>query len=154
MWEISLDLNVASSIFLPLISFQEASWYFLVCYVQSIITKTRALLKWSSLCAKQSQRIVMYCCSTINITTVSYQNISHLYYRKIHLKRYISYYFTLNYDGYLILDIFYIKLSWTFFSQKYWICSFVVFSNIAFLQQSKKSTNFDYSQQQQIQKPN
>ena len=49
----ALDLIVASSAFLSLISFREALWYCLVFYMQSFITKTRGLLKLSSFIAKQ-----------------------------------------------------------------------------------------------------
>ena len=48
VWAIALDLNMVYSVFLSLISFLEAPWYGLVCYVQSIITKTRGILKLSS----------------------------------------------------------------------------------------------------------
>ena len=39
------------------------------------------------------------------------------------------------------------------FSQKYIICSFVVFSDTTFLQQSNKTINFDLYQQQQVHNP-
>ena len=104
---------------------------------------------------KNSQRIVTYCCSTVNISTVSSKDCSHLYYREIYLRRYIFCHFPLTYYDSIIFILFYIKLSWNIdFFHKYQICSFVVFLNTTSPQQSKDSINFDLDQQQQVQKPN
>ena len=75
--EISLKLNVAYSVLRSLISFQEAPWYGLVCYVQAINTT------WWGYCVTSISL-------TIHIATVSYQYKSSLCYRKVHLIRFIS----------------------------------------------------------------
>ena len=49
---------------------------------------------------------VTYCCYTFNINTVSYQYCSYLYYRKIHLRRYICCYVLLAYNDSVILLCF------------------------------------------------
>ena len=53
VWVISLSMKVAYSVFRSVISFRKFPWYFLVCYIQEIITTTRGLLKLSSLSAKR-----------------------------------------------------------------------------------------------------
>ena len=101
-----------------------------------------------------TQQIVTYCCSTVNITTVSYRNCSYFSYCEIHMKSYIKFYFLLNYNNSLIFSMFYIKLSQSFFSNKYQNLFFCGIFNTTFLQQSKKAINFDFGQQQQVQTPN
>ena len=102
---------MASCVFLSLILFREAPWYFLVWYVQEIITTTKVLLKLSSLCSKQY---------TDNFYLLPFYNQYHygelskflyLYYHEIHLWSYICCYFTLTGDDSLILNMFYIYLS-------------------------------------------
>ena len=65
-------------------------------------------------------------------------------------KRYIMCYFTLTQNYYLILDMFYIKLSWNFFSQisNQWYPEYFLSQ---FLEQSKKSIKFDLNQQKNSQ---
>ena len=48
------------------------------------------------------------------IATVSNQYYSYLYYRKIHLRGYIHCYRQLTHDCFVILNMFYFKLSWNF----------------------------------------
>ena len=61
-----------------------------------------------------SQQIVTYFRSIVNIDMVSYQNCYYLYYHEIHLRRYIFWYCPLTYDHYNIFIVFYIKLSRNF----------------------------------------
>ena len=98
---IALDLNMVSYIFWLLISFAEVPWWWLVCYVQAIITTTRDLF-------------VTYCCPIVNIKKVSYRYCSYLCYCQIHLSRYICCYSPLFYDEPLIVIMFYFKLSRNF----------------------------------------
>ena len=98
MWLIALDLNVASSEFWLLISFIEAPWYCLFCYVQKITTTTKVLFG-------------IYFHYTVIFATVSYQYCSYLNYLKIHLRTYIRCYCQLTYDYSVIFNMFYFKLS-------------------------------------------
>ena len=84
--------------------------------MQAITTKTRGLF-------------VTHFRYTVIIATVSYQYFSYLYYRDIHLHRYILCYFLLTYDDYVILIMFYFK---PWFSYKCQIWSFVVFLRTTF----------------------
>ena len=101
VWAIAPDLNVASSVFRSLVSFWEAPWQFLVCYVQEITTTTGGVF-------------VMYYHSTVIIATVSYHYCSYSYYRYIHLHRYTHCYCTLTYDSSITFIIFYFKISRNF----------------------------------------
>ena len=131
VWEFSLGLNVVSSIFRLLISFQEAPWQCLVCYVISISTTTRALF-------------ATCCRSTVIIATVSYHYCSYLYYCGIHLRRYIFWYFPLIYNYSGIFIICYLKLQQNItFLKNINSVSFVVFLNTTMYQHTKKSTSFD-----------
>ena len=56
-------------------------------------------------------RIIAYYRSTVNITRVSDRNCFYFYSHEIELKMFMIYYCPLTYDDYLILDMFYIKLS-------------------------------------------
>ena len=103
---------MASSVFRSLISFWDPPWYFLVCYVQSIINTSRVLLNLSFKVQNGSQRIVTYFRPTVNIDTTSYQICFYFYYCKIHLRRYIDWYCLLIYeDSIIFIIMFYIKLS-------------------------------------------
>ena len=78
---IALELNVESSVLRFLISFWEAPWWSLVCYVLAITNTVRGLF-------------VTYSCYTFNIYMVSYQYSSYLFFRKIHLLTFICCYCT------------------------------------------------------------
>ena len=86
---------------------------------------------------------VTYCRSTVNIDTVSYQHCSYLYYREIHLCRYIRWYCPLTYDDSVIFMMLYFKLSRNFsFLANIESVHFVVFSKTTFLYQTNKSITF------------
>ena len=57
---------------------------------------------------------VTYCCYTVIISTVSYEYVSYLYYREIHLRRYILCYCLLNFYDYVIFIMSRFKLSWNY----------------------------------------
>ena len=101
VWAITLDLIMVSSVFWSLISFLEAPWWYLVCYVQATATTTRGLF-------------VTYFLYTFIITMVSYQYFSYLYYLEIHLLRYICCYCPLTYGNSVIFIMFNFTLSHNF----------------------------------------
>ena len=65
-----------------------------------------------------TQQIISYCCSAVNITTVSYWNCIHFYSCEIEFKKVHYVLFPLTHNDSLIWDIYYIKLWWNFFFLK------------------------------------
>ena len=76
---------------------------------------------------------------------VSYQYCNYLFYREIHLLRFIWCYFTLIYDKYVFFCVcFFEIITEYFFSHKFRINSIVIFSNTIFRcrQINPQPTNF------------
>ena len=121
-----------SYLFWSLVSFWKASWYCLVCCVQAISTTTRGLF-------------CTYCRYTVNIFTVRYQYCSYFYYGKICLRRYISWYFQLTYNDFVIFIMYYFKLSrnYAFITNIVSVHMWYLREQI-FLQQTKKPITFNF----------
>ena len=125
MWEISLSLNVAYSLFRWLISFRKAPWYCLVWYVQSSITTTRGPLKLtiSQYLWYMEDYFVLYLYSQYRYGEWS---LLVLYlFILLFGKMDITYHCTLKYKDILIFLMFQIKISSIIFFPK--------FSNLCFL---------------------
>ena len=75
--------------------------------MQSIITTTRGLSKLSYFCETQFIADSYLMRSSINITTLIYQNCSYFYYCKKYLKRSICCYFTLT-CKYFLFSIYFL----------------------------------------------
>ena len=138
-----------SYIFWSLISFWKAPWYCLVYCVQAIITATRGLLKLSLLSEKLY--IVDYYLLLL-YSQYRYGKLSKLFLFLFSwdwtTKRYILCYFPLTHNYYIILDMFYIKLSWKLFPFKNIesVVSWILYVTTV-LKQSKNPINPDYEKQ-------
>ena len=119
MLAIALDLNVKYSILRSLISFQEAPWQGLVYYVGAITTN------WRCLCAT-------FIKFTTYKVTVSYQYMSSVCYREIHLLRFMCSCCNLIYNECINLLCLVINHHTTLLIKKFRINLFVIFCNTIF----------------------
>ena len=122
--------------------------------MQEIITATRGILNLSSLSANQYTvdfyLFLFY--SKYWYVELSKRVLSLLLqytYKELH-----SLMLSIDLRIFSYFSIFIIKFSFAFVYYKYQICSFVVFSNTTWSQQSKKYKNFDSNQQQQVRTTN
>ena len=76
-----------------------------------------------------TEHIVTYCRITVNIATVSYQYCYYFYHLKTRLKSYIICYHPWTYDDSFIFAMSLLNFHKNFFSRKYQIYSFGLFSN-------------------------
>ena len=97
-WAISLELNMASSVFIFLILFWEVPWSWILSFVQATKATTGGMF-------------VTQFCYTIIIAMAGYQYYSYLYNIKIHKWRYTFVYCLLSYYDYVIFIMFHFKMS-------------------------------------------
>ena len=148
-----MDLNMVSSVFRSLISFQNVPEYCLVFYVQAVITTTRFFLKLSSLSAKL-YTVDCYVLPFYSIYRHNYLSMLLPFLLMQHTT--VEFIFLLSYIDFqrFCFTLFYIKLWW----------NFVFLANIKsvlscifkynFLQQSRKSIHYNFYQQQNLKIPN
>ena len=152
--DISFEMNMAYSVFQFQVSFWEAPWSCLVCYVQSVITTTRGHLSWSFLSSKQC---TAYCFVFPFSIQYHYSGLTIFYFYII--VRYTcigTFAYIFHWRTTILLNSSYFILNChkTLFYHKYWTCSFVVFSNTIVFYSSERNPQLRFLIKKQVQKPN